>query len=358
MCGWVLFRDYEGDHTLVMDEPAVRSLIAGAVRRFEFGNAAVIAATLADLRPGERDQLIARATFGQRLLRLDLTDLELVDLPVAASLDPDLRSVARDVGFPDRPRSAERGSLRDLSGAIEHLLASVAVRWERHEVLHVLALLHLCGEYLGHLAWSGSLGHAGDPMAMQGQLGGRGSLWGDLDAQDCGHNRSQRHLAEALHDGDHLVSDVAFQRFLRDRYSQVGELLSTCATRHGVRVWGRSLRDCRAECTVWTDLAGADQSDLERRVLVAQWYRRSPLVRQRHASPMGHFFGVPERHEIQEAFDHLARRLDKTDLATIDGHSVPDQLASVCSIVAGKTMRAATLMSEVAARIGRSVEVA
>jgi hypothetical protein len=339
-----------------MDERTLRELIVGSARRHQYGDAAALAQSLDTLDPAEMGRLRARCRFGQRLLRLDLADLELSDdIDLARHLDADLAETARTSTFPALPGDRARGWLGDISTALGHLLAALDIRWERGEVLHVMALVHLAGEYLGHLAWTDVLGHSADPVELRGELGGRGSSWGDLDADECGHNRAHRHLAEDLQLGEHLVSPEAWQRFLRDRYSQVGELLLTCATRTGTRVWGRSPRDCRAECTVWSRRSEAVQRELQRRVMIAHWFRRSPLVRQRHASPIGHFFGVPEAGEIVEAFDDLVARLHRAQLVDVGPGTPAERLSVICTEIAGKPVRATTLLAEVAARIEQSL---
>ena len=95
---------------------------------------------------------------------------------------------------------------------------------------------------------------------------------------------------------------------------------------------------------------------MQRRVAIAQWYRRSPLLKQRHASPIGHFFGVPEPSEVNDAMNELVARLGRSGLLGVEATDLVGQTAEICGAVAGRTMRPARHLDEVAGRIKELLE--
>jgi hypothetical protein len=276
--------------------------------------------------------------FGQRALRLDVLDLD-VDLAQRLNheLAGPLAETARGLMFPDSARQQRRGSLTAMRPLMGLVLEALTVRWRRDELLHVLALLHLVGEYLGHIAWESTIDHSGDPLQFHGGFGGAGSAWGDAAADDCGHSRSHRHLARRMNEGDPLTSKGEWDDFLRSDYSRVGGLFLTCATRSGGRIWGRQPRRCdHATCPVWWGLDESTSTSLERRTRVALWFGDSPLLKVRHAAPIGHFFGVPDKAEIVVAFDELAGKLRRQGVDVDGGDDVPSRTSQIVSIVAGE----------------------
>ena len=177
-----------------------------------------------------------------------------------------------------------------------------------------------------------------------------GMLCVDLgpDDQECAHHRSQRRVAEKVRDGLPMRSDEQWQRFLREEFSRLGEMLTVCATRDGRRVAGSSVRDCRADCAVWAAVPVPLREHQRRRARLALLLSRSSIVQLRHSAPIGHFFGVPSIDEIELEWADVvrqARRLADLDVGSGD---LVDQLRVYCSAIAGTPLRSATTIGRIA----------
>ena len=313
-----------------------RNLILDHLRSYRFVEARAAWQVLGDPRSPEARPIEALTLFGRRLLRLDLEDIALGDRPeLVAHLDDDLAALGRKLNFPRRATDPDRGPLGHPLELVAQLLESLRVRWDRSEVLHVMALIHLMGEYLGHLAWSSVLGDGADPMSLPVHVRGSHSLWGDLEDRRCGHGRAHKELALRILRGEPARSDEAWVRFLRRDYSRIGDLLSVCATRDSGRAWKGRVRNCDAPCSVWTRLGRGTQLELEARMEIVRWYTRSPLLQLRHSAPVGHFFGVPTRDEIEEQWDLMADRMATRLEVDLGQGGVPSQAARLCGLVAG-----------------------
>ncbi len=333
-----------------------RVLIEDHLRRCRFAEARAAWQVLGDPSSPEALSIEALTLFGRRLLRLDLEDIALSDRPdLAARLGTetaDLAALGRRLNFPRRAADPDRGPLGHPLELVSQLLESLTVRWEHSEVLHIMALIHLLGEYLGHLAWSSVLGDGADPMSLPRHVKGAHSLWGDVEDRRCGHGRAQKKLALRILRAEPARSDQAWVRFLRTDYSRVGDLLSVCATRDSGRAWNGRVRHCDAPCSVWTRLDGRTQLVMEGRMEIVRWYVRSPLLQLRHSAPVGHFFGVPTRQEIEEQWEVMADRMaSRLDVDLGEGE-LPRQAARLCSLVAGVEITAGRNLERVAARLG------
>jgi len=330
-----------------------RYLVADHLRGCRFAEARAAWQVLGDPRSPEAGPIEALTLFGRRLLRLDLEDIALDDRPeLARHLDPDLAALGRRLNFPRRATDPDRGPLGHPLELVSQLLESLRVRWERSEILHVMALIHLLGEYLGHLAWSGVLGDGADPMSLPDHVRGSHSLWGDLEDRRCGHGRAQKKLALRILRAEPAHSDRSWVQFLRRDYSRIGDLLSVCATRDSGRAWKGRVRNCDAPCSVWTRLDQGRQLELEQKMEIVRWYTRSPLLQLRHSAPVGHFFGVPTRDEIEEQWDVMADRMaTRLDVDLGEG-GVPPQAARLCGLVAGTDITPGRNLERVGSLLG------
>jgi len=299
----------------------------------------------------------ALAVFGQRLLRLDLVDVMLVDEPELAPLLPeDLTSRARQLSFPSTADARDRGALESTPVLFGHVLEAFDIRWGRGDRLQVVSLMHLVAEYAGHLAWHSTLGHGGDPLRLAVHVDVGGSRWGQVDAADCGHGRHHRHLAKRIVERDMAKSPEAWSEFLRAEYSRVGEQLIVCATRRTLRSWGTRARVCDAPCPVWTALDADAAARVETGVRLAVWLRNSPAVELRHGAPVGHFFGVPDREEVEESWAKLARQLARREQVVLRGDGLNDQLRDLCGHIAGRPVPATTLIADTIAAMTAIVD--
>ena len=290
----------------------------------------------------------ALSLVGQRLVRLDLEDVRLHDHPeLWRELPQGLRSAAGAVSFPGR-HTRSRGALSSFVPLYRAMFEAARIRWDNGQTLHFLSIVHLLAEFAGHLAWETALGHAADPVQMVELVDRRDSRWGDPDDQECAHHRSQRRVAEKVRDGLPMRSDEQWQRFLREEFSRLGEMLTVCATRDGRRVAGSSVRDCRADCAVWAAVPVPLREHQRRRARLALLLSRSSIVQLRHSAPIGHFFGVPSIDEIELEWADVvrqARRLADLDVGSGD---LVDQLRVYCSAIAGTPLRSATTIGRIA----------
>jgi hypothetical protein len=109
--------------------------------------------------------------------------------------------------------------------------------------------------------------------------------------------------------------------------------------------------ECRHPCTVVTRHPD-DIAELRRRCRTGLTYESSPIVKLRHAAPVGHGFGVPSTAEVADARERSRRqlaRLEPTVLAD-DGYPLPG-LPSLFSGVAGRLVRPDTLVADTAAAL-------
>lgn len=332
--------------------PDVGALVRLHIGGCRFAEAAATFA-LSGRSTSDRTRFEALALFGQRLLRLDLVDLELADRPdLAGSVPAELADRAASLTFPRRPLDDDRGALGRADALIGHVLEAFEIRWRRSDMLQVVSLLHLLGEYVGHLVWSDTLGHGADPLRINSWVDAANSRWGVVDSDDCGHGRPQRHLARKVRDGSVLRSDERWMDFLRGDYSRVGEQLLVCSTREPLRPWRRRARGCDAACPVWTVLSESDQRSLARRTRLAVWFRTSPVVELRHGAPVGHFFGVPDRAEVDAAWDTLLRQLAKREDVHLGDGDLPRQLDELCGLMAGRELSTGSLIGDTVAALG------
>lgn len=310
-------------------------LLIELARRYAFGDLGALAPrALPDAR-----RVVAVCEFGQRLLTLDAEDFAHRD--DARYVPAELRRRAHACHMPQTPRERPRGALDSLRPAFGLLLEVIRVRWDRHELSPVTAALHIAAEYLPLLAFETVLGHAGDPVRWPAGLRAPGSRFGALEDRECPHTKSAKAAAERTLRVA-VEPPSGWQAYLDRQHSQVAGALAVCASR------------CRTPCTAlgWVD--PKDREDLAARCRVARGFAESPVVRLRHAAPVGHGFGVPSRAEVLEAWERSRARLARHEVArgalTDDGFPLPG-LPSLFSAVAGAPIAPSTLLADTAAHL-------
>lgn len=323
-------------------------LLIELARRFAFGDVGVLAPLVAG---AEARRVTTVCEFGQRLLSLDAEDFA----TGADAVPAELRRQARACHMPQTPRERPRGALASLRPAYGLLLEVIGVRWRRGELGPAMAALHIAAEYLPLLAFEPVLGHAGDPARWPAGLRAEGSRfgvpaassYGRADARagapagpqpvspTCAHNRAERSAAERTL---RVASEPGpgWRAYLDRQHSVVADALSTCVSR------------CRHPCTAMDWVEPAPRADLALRCTVARAFADSPLVRLRHAAPVGHGFGVPSTDEVLEAWERSRARLDKDEVghqATVDdGFALPG-LPSLFSAIAAAPIEPASLLA-------------
>lgn len=269
--------------------------------------ASMLAVRAATPQPGDDRGRIDRAgqlaTAAKRVLDLDAEDFG----PIAAGFHQPWAASLAAARFPLGPRETNRGALGSLVPLYELMLEVVQHRSTRQESLQVVVTAHLIGEYLGHLAWEGTLGHAGDPARMRSSTDG---LWG-TDDPACPHNSAQR--ATAKRSLNACDGDVAGYTAYLDRFhSRLGDALSVCAMNHDTVDAGERPdvgETCPSPCGFAVRGGLAHRRHLDARVRLAKIYQDSRIVALRHHAPVGHFFGVPSVAEISEAWLHTWDKL-------------------------------------------------
>lgn len=340
-------------------QPVVAALLSG---HWYDAVAALMAASIPPT--GAPTQLVEAqklATAAKRVLDLDAEDFS----TIAHGFDTDWAHDLADACFPLQPRDKQRGALKSLVPLYELMLEVVQLRSQRHEPLQVVVTAHLIAEYLAHLAWEPTLGHAGDPVLMSRSVDGR---WG-TDDPDCPHNSAQRATAKRslnASDGD----QPGFTAYLDRFHSRLGDALSVCAMNHESVDAGERPdvgETCPNPCPFVMRNDYAHRRDLDARVRLARIYEGSPIVALRHHAPVGHFFGVPSVAEISEAW---LRTWEKLTTPWNDGENPllaadapradsPDEalpgLSALVSAVAGRPIGPGMVIRSIGADVARTL---
>ncbi|KAB8190818.1 hypothetical protein FH608_032660 [Nonomuraea phyllanthi] len=307
---------------------STRDLLIALARRYAF-------ADLGALAPAA--EIAEACEFGHRLLSLDAEDFA----AEAKGVPADLRRRARACHMPQTPREQPRGALDSLRPAYGLLLEVIAVRWHRRELSPMIAAVHIASEYLPLLAFEPQLGHAGDPARWPEGLSAPGSRFGVIGDRECDHTKSEqsatnRTLRVSVEPGE------GWRAYFDRQHSQVAGALAVCVA------------DCRNPCTAMDWVEPEQRADLELRARTALAFADTPLVRLRHAAPVGHGFGVPSPEEVLDAWQRSRTALDKNAVGASalkdDGFPLPG-LPTLFSAVAGAAIEPATLLDGVSSHI-------
>ncbi|RVX43617.1 hypothetical protein EDD27_6310 [Nonomuraea polychroma] len=275
--------------------------------------------------------------FGHRLLTLDAEDFA----AEAKAVPAELRRRARACHMPQTPREQPRGALESLRPAYGLLLEVIAVRWHRRELSPMIAAVHIASEYLPLLAFEPHLGHAGDPTRWPEGLSAAGSRFGVIGDRECDHTKSEqsatnRTLRVATEPNE------GWRAYFDRQHSQVAGALAVCVAA------------CRNPCTAMDWIAPEPRTDLQLRARTALTFAETPLVRLRHAAPVGHGFGVPSPEEVLDAWQRSRTALDKNPIGAAalkdDGFPLPG-LPSLFSAIAGAPIEPATLLNGVSTHV-------
>ncbi|MEV0198053.1 hypothetical protein [Nonomuraea sp. NPDC050691] len=275
--------------------------------------------------------------FGHRLLSLDAEDFA----AEARSVPAELRRRARACHMPQTPREQPRGALESLRPAYGLLLEVIAVRWQRRELSPMIAAVHIASEYLPLLAFEPHLGHAGDPARWPDGLSAPGSRFGVIGDRDCDHTKSEqsgtnRTLRVSVEPAE------GWRAYFDRQHSQVAGALAVCVA------------TCRNPCTAMHWIPPEPRAGLSVRARTALAFADTPLVRLRHAAPVGHGFGVPSPEEVLEAWERSRAALDKNAIGAAaskdDGFPLPG-LPSLFAAVAEAPIEPSTLLAGVSEHV-------
>ncbi|MFC4590949.1 hypothetical protein [Sphaerisporangium corydalis] len=281
----------------------------------------------------------ALCEFGQRLLTLDAEDFATeVDAKAVPSA---LRRRARDCHMPQTPREQPRGALASLRPAYGLLLEVIRIRWERRELSSLMAAVHIAGEYLPLLAFESVLGHAGDPARWPAGLRAEGSRFGAIGDRECDHTKSEKSAAERTLRVAQEPPE-GWRAYFDRQHSQLAGAMATCVAK------------CRRPCTAMDWVPAEARESLAMRCKVALAFADTPVIRLRHAAPVGHGFGVPSPEEVLDAWARSRAHLDKNVVGASasrdDGFPLPG-LPSLFSAIAGAPIEPATLLADVAGHL-------
>lgn len=307
---------------------STRDLLIALARRYAFADLGALApsAEIADV-----------CEFGQRLLSLDAEDFA----AEARSVPADLRRLARACHMPQTPREQPRGALESLRPAYGLLLEVIAVRWHRRELSPMIAAVHIAAEYLPLLTFEPQLGHAGDPAHWPAGLSAEGSRFGVIGDRECDHTKSEQ---SATNRTLRVSGEPAegWRAYFDRQHSQVAGALAVCVA------------TCRNPCAAMDWIEPGPRADLQIRARTALAFAETPLVRLRHAAPVGHGFGVPSPEEVLDAWERSRTALDKNAVGASvmkdDDFPLPG-LASLFSAVATAPIVPATLLKGVSDHI-------
>ncbi|MDF5758736.1 hypothetical protein [Spongiactinospora sp. TRM90649] len=310
---------------------SARDLLVELAGRHAFADLGALAPLVLGGEDGE--EVAEVCEFGQRLLSLDAEDFA----SRARAVPAELRRQARACHMPQTPREQPRGALASLRPAYGLLLEVIEVRWHRRELSPMTAALHIAAEYLPLLACEPVLGHAGDPAMWPEGLTARGSRFGAIGDRECDHTRSEqsaanRTLRVAEEPGE------GWRAYFDRQHSQVAGALATCVAR------------CRNPCTAMDWVSEPARAGLTLRAKVALAFADTPLVRLRHAAPVGHGFGVPSPEEVLDAWERSRAVLDKNPIghaATRDDGFILPGLPALFSAVAEAPVESSRLLRDI-----------
>lgn len=307
---------------------STRDLLVALARRYAFADLGALAPTA---------EIAGVCEFGHLLLSLDAEDFA----AEAKGVPAELRRRARACHMPQTPREQPRGALDSLRPAYALLLEVIAARWHRRELSPMIATVHIASEYLPLLAFEPQLGHAGDPARWPVGLSATGSRFGVIGERECDHTKSEqsatnRTLRVSVEPGE------GWRAYFDRQHSQVAGALAVCVA------------TCRSPCTAMDWIAPEPRADLQLRARTALAFADTPLVRLRHAAPVGHGFGVPSPEEVLDAWERSRTALDKNPVGASamkdDGFPLPG-LPALFSAVAAAPIQPATLLRGVSDHI-------
>lgn len=223
-----------------------------------------------------------------------------VDVDDWRDVPSEVRNLLRAASLPERHDSVEQGILKSLLPMFRLLLELIDVAYERDDMEAVLKYVHLIADYAPLYAWEPVLGHAGNPVDLSARIVKASPKW-DEQGRNCPKGR-------AMKTGSRFVlratkGDEAWRAYLGQGVVPLAQVLLSC----GVSEPQMEGRLCRNPCGMAPK--GAGVQDLAHRLLSVNHFRRSPLVELRNPSPIGHGFRVPDKAEVDDAWELTFRRL-------------------------------------------------
>jgi hypothetical protein len=159
--------------------------------------------------------------------------------------------------------------------------------------------------------------------------------------RECDHTKSEQSATNRTLRVS-TEPNEGWRAYFDRQHSQVAGALAVCVAA------------CRNPCTAMDWIAPEPYADLQLRARTALSFADTPLVRLRHAAPVGHGFGVPSPEEVLDAWERSRTALDKNPIGGAamkdDGFPLPG-LPSLFSAIAAAEIQPATLLNGVSSHI-------
>lgn len=235
-----------------------------------------------------------------RIVQVDGEDFvhvgDWLDVPIEG------QELLRAASLPHLPDDPERGVLRTMLPMFRLLMELIDVAYERDDIDSVLKYLHLIAEYAPLLAWERLMEGPGEPAVIAARLS-QTPTWKDpARTRKCPRSDAAGSVARTAPVA--LNGRREWDTYLNQSLSRVSLLLGSCGA-SDPRLEGRRL--CAEPCAVAP--SGHDSEDLAWRLHSVHRFATSAVIGLRHPSPLGHGFRLPDKQELDGAWDDTVSRL-------------------------------------------------
>lgn len=280
-----------------------------------------------------------------RVVQVDGEDFVLVDDWLDVPIDA--QGLLRAASLPHVPDAPDRGVLRTMLPMFRLLMELIDVAYERDDIEAVLKYLHLIAEYAALLAWERVVASPGEPDVIATRLSWA-PTWQDAGrTRKCPRSDAAGSVARTAPVA--LTGPREWNKYLNQSLSRVSLLLGSCGASHqglgGARL-------CAEPCAVAP--AGHGSEDLAWRLHSVHRFATSAVISLRHPSPLGHGFRLPDKQELDDAWDTTVTRLMQAQHYQRHAPTEPDSwgalhgLASLVTYWAGaeQMQEATTLLAD------------
>jgi hypothetical protein len=240
-----------------------------------------------------------------RVIQVDGEDFvhvdDWLDVPVH------VQDVLRASSLPHRPDDPDRGVLDSMLPMFRLLLELIDVAYERDDIDVVLKYLHLLAEYAPMLVWEQGLQSPGEPAVIGARITAATPAWDDPGrTSPCPRKDAAGAVARTAPLA--MNGEREWGRYIDRALSRVSLLLQACGTSHDAL---GDRRGCREPCGMAPTGPGA--MDMARRLQSVRSFADSSVVKLRHPSPLGHGFRLPDKGQVDAAWDDTRARLARAE---------------------------------------------
>jgi hypothetical protein len=209
---------------------------------------------------------------------------------------PNAQELLRACSLPHLPDDPDRGVLTSMLPMFRLLLELIDVAYEKDDIDAVLKYLHLIAEYAPLLVWEQIEDRLGEPTVITARLA-LTPTWDDAKRRaPCPRGDAARAIADTAPQA--TDNRQQWDRYLNEALSRVSILLQACGTS---RARQHHHRLCREPCAMAPNGPGVE--DLAYRLWSARVFARSRVVNLRHPSPLGHGFRLPDKAQVDIAWE-------------------------------------------------------